>query len=72
MEVRYANDKVEQQCTSIKAATKLFGGDKGLAISLHARINAIKGAVVIVILSLCHSFVFIISMERWRDCLLLM
>lgn len=47
MEVRYANDKVEQQCTSIKAATKLFGGDKGLAISLHARINAIKGAVVI-------------------------
>lgn len=47
MKIDYANDKVENQCTSLKSATKLFGGDKCLAISLHARINAIKDADVI-------------------------
>ncbi len=47
MKINYANDKVENQCTSLKAATKLFGGNKGLAISLHARVNAIKDADVI-------------------------
>lgn len=47
MKIIYANDKVENQCTSLKLATKLFGGNNGLAISLHSRINAIKGADVI-------------------------
>lgn len=47
MKINYANDKVKQQCTSIKAATKLFGGDKKMAISLMARINAIEQAAVI-------------------------
>ena len=46
MKIKYANDKVKKQCTSHKAATKLFGGDKKLATSLLARINAIEGAVV--------------------------
>ena len=44
MEVIYATDKVEQPCTSVKAANKLFGGDTLLARSLLARINALKGA----------------------------
>ncbi|MBR4760716.1 MAG: type II toxin-antitoxin system RelE/ParE family toxin [Lachnospiraceae bacterium] len=47
MKIKYANGKVERYCTSIKAATKLFGGDKRLAKSLLARINAIEQAGVI-------------------------
>lgn len=44
MEVIYASDKVEQQCTSVKAANKLFGGDTLLGRCLLARINALKEA----------------------------
>ena len=47
MNIIYANEKLEQQCTSMKAATKLFGGDKNMAISLLSRINAIQDADVI-------------------------
>lgn len=47
MKIKYADAKVKQQCTSLKAATSLFGGDKALAISLLARINAIEKADVI-------------------------
>lgn len=47
MKIIYASDKVEIQCTSLKAATKLFGGDKKLAVSLLARINAIENSDVI-------------------------
>ena len=44
MKINYASTKVELQCTSLKVAKKLFGGDKNLAISLLARINAIERA----------------------------
>lgn len=44
MELIYANNKVEQQCTSIKAANKLFGGDAVLVRCLLARVNALKEA----------------------------
>ena len=47
MKINYANGKVEKQCTSLKEATKLFGGDKKMAVSLMARINAIEQASVI-------------------------
>ena len=47
MKIKYANAKTEIQCTSLKEATKLFGGDKKMAMSLHARINAIENAIVI-------------------------
>ena len=47
MKIIYATEKLELQCTSLKAATKLFGGDRNLAISLMARINAIEKAYVI-------------------------
>jgi len=47
MKINYANKTLERQCTDPKAAAKLFGGNKKLALSLLARINAIKGAVVI-------------------------
>ncbi len=47
MELIYAAEKIENQCTSVKAASKLFGGDTVLARSLLARINALKQAETI-------------------------
>ena len=47
MDIRYANNKVEKQCTDLKAATRFFGGDKNMAISIMSRINAIEQAIVI-------------------------
>lgn len=44
MELEYASDKVRTQCTSVKAAKKLFGGDAALTRSLLARINALGSA----------------------------
>ena len=44
MELQYSSEKVKSQCTSKKAANKLFGGNKALAQSLLARINALKSA----------------------------
>ena len=44
LQLEYKNDKVKEQCTSIKAARKLFGGNDLLTTSLHARINALANA----------------------------
>lgn len=44
LQIEYKNDKVKEQCTSIKAAKKLFGGDATLTTSLHSRINALVNA----------------------------
>ncbi len=44
MEIEYASDKVKLQCTSVKAANKLFGGNKALTVNLLARINALANA----------------------------
>lgn len=47
MKIVYGSGRIEEQCTNIKKAEKLFGGDKKLAISLLARVNAIEAADVI-------------------------
>ena len=47
MELVYASDKVKTQCTSVKAARKLFSGNNALAVSLIARITALQAAVTI-------------------------
>lgn len=44
LELEYASEKVRLQCTSLKAATKLFSGDQVLTRSLLARINALGSA----------------------------
>lgn len=44
MELIYDDEKTEEQCTSLKSAKKLFGGNEQLARSLLARINALKQA----------------------------
>ena len=46
MKIIYVDRKTEKQCTDLKTA-KFFGGDRGLAVSLLGRINAIEQAVVI-------------------------
>lgn len=45
MELVYKNDKVKKQCTSVKEAKKLFGGNTLLATNLLSRINALKSAI---------------------------
>ena len=47
MELEYSTEKVKEQCTSVKAANKLFGGNAVLGRSLLARINALKQAETI-------------------------
>lgn len=47
MEILYSSNKLDKQCNNIKEATKLFGGNKVIAISLLARINALKQANVL-------------------------
>lgn len=44
MELEFTSEKVKMQCTSVKAAKKLFGGDEVLAHSLLARVNALSQA----------------------------
>ena len=47
MEVVYTDAKTEEQCTSLKVAKRLFGGNDALTQSLFARINALKQAETI-------------------------
>lgn len=44
MKLEYSSEKVKSQCTSVKAANNLFGGDMTLTRSLFARINALENA----------------------------
>lgn len=43
----YKNSTVQKQCTDLKIAKKLFGGNAIMATSLFARINALQQANVI-------------------------
>lgn len=47
MEIEYASRKVADQCTSLKAAKKLFGGDDLMARKLHACVQALESAPVL-------------------------
>lgn len=47
MKVEYRSGKVKEQCTDIRKATRLFGGDRALALKLLSRINALEQAAVI-------------------------
>lgn len=44
MEILYSSNKVRLQCTSVKEAKKLFGGDAILTRSLLARITALESS----------------------------
>ena len=44
MEIEYSSEKVKEQCTSVRAAKKLFGGDAVLVRSLFSRIQALGAA----------------------------
>lgn len=58
MKLIFDNEDVEEQCTNLSAAKKLFGGDSKLAISLMARINALTQADTIKDIVLMPSFHF--------------
>lgn len=45
MEVLYAKKKIERICNNLNEAQKYFGGDRLLALSLLARVNALESAV---------------------------
>lgn len=47
MKLIYDNTKVQKQCTDLKTAKKLFGGNDAMARSLFSRINAIQQAIVL-------------------------
>lgn len=44
MELIYHSEKIKKQCTIIKEANKLFGGEHELSIKLMSRINALEQA----------------------------
>ncbi|MCR5416744.1 MAG: hypothetical protein K6E79_08105 [Pseudobutyrivibrio sp.] len=47
MELIYSDKRIKEVCTDTRAATKLFGGNKQLAIKLHARVNQLEEAVIL-------------------------
>ena len=58
MKILFRDDIVRAQCTGLKAALKLFGGDRKMAVSLLARIYAIETADVIKDIILTPTFRF--------------
>ena len=54
----FSNKKVKTYCTSVKAASKLFGGNRALVVSLMARIFAMERADVIKDIILMPTFRF--------------
>lgn len=47
MKFVFSSEEVHKQCTDLKVAQKLFGGDKALATKLLARINQLEAANVL-------------------------
>lgn len=58
MQLIYENTKIRKQCTDLKTAKKLFGGNDVMARSLFARINALEQAIVIKDIILMPTFHF--------------
>lgn len=58
VQLLYNNSKVQKQCTDLKTAKKLFGGNAALATSLFARINAMQQASVIKDIVMMQTFHF--------------
>ena len=44
MEIEYSSEEVKNQCESVKAAKKLFGGDVQLVSKLMSRVEALAAA----------------------------
>lgn len=44
MEIEYSSEEVKNQCESVKAAKKLFGGDAQLVSKLMSRVEALVAA----------------------------
>lgn len=68
MKIVYANDKIKIQCTNLKEATKLFGGNKDLASRLFSRIQYISCAEVINDIRVNKSFRFHNLKGNYQGC----
>ncbi len=44
MNIYYSDEKVKNQCLSVKSARKLFGGDEAMTVKLKSRIQALIAA----------------------------
>ena len=64
MQLVYDNTKVQRQCTDLKMAKKLFGGNDLMARSLFARINALQQANVLKDIVVMPTFHF--HRDPWR------
>lgn len=58
LDIVYTNKIIEEQCNSIKAAKKKFGGDEGVAYSFLSRIYALKMADSLHDIIIQHQFHF--------------
>jgi len=47
LELEYGSETVENQCNSVKAAKKLFGGNEVLTRCLLSRVNSLRAAEII-------------------------
>ncbi len=66
MKILYSDDKTQKQCSNLKEALKLFGGDKRLAISLLTRINALEQAEVLKDIIMTPTFRFHNLKGNWK------
>ena len=66
LKVEYKSGKVKEQCTDIRKATRLFGGDRALALKLLSRINALEQADVIqdiiILINVAHQMIILCFM----------
>lgn len=58
MDIEFGSEEVEKQCTGLKAAKKLLGGDELMAQKLLARINAIRQSTNLNDIIVQHHFYF--------------
>lgn len=68
MFVDFKSEKLQTQCSVLGEAKKLFGGDKQLAISLLARVNALQMADTIKDIVIQQQFYFhLLKNKNGRD-----
>ena len=68
MKLLFESDKLKAQCTSLRSAERLLGGNKALAVSLLSRINALSAAGCLKDLILQPAFHFhALSNKKGRD-----
>ncbi len=58
MEIVFASKNIEEQCTELKAAKKLVGGNEKIALGILARVNALRQASALKDIIVQHQYRF--------------